>query len=94
MAQQFIDTGNTANDGTGSPLRTAFTIVNDNFSELYSIGGISGIANGSSNIQIVSNSTVSISSANVANVLVVSGTGATVTGTLIANSTMAVCSLV
>jgi hypothetical protein len=86
MAQQFIDTGNTANDGTGSPLRTAFTIVNDNFTELYNIGGISGIANGTSNLQIVENSTVSVSAANVANVLVVSGTGATVKGTLLANS--------
>ena len=53
MAQQFIDIGNTANDGAGDPLRTAFTFVNDNFSELYNIGGISGIANGTSNIQIV-----------------------------------------
>ena len=86
MTQQVIDVGNVANDGQGDPLRTAFTKTNDNFTELYNIGGISGIANGTSNIQIVENSTVSVSAANVANVLVVSGTGATVKGTLLANS--------
>ena len=35
MAQQIINTGNTANDGTGDPLRTAFTKVNNNFTEVY-----------------------------------------------------------
>jgi hypothetical protein len=35
MAKQIILTGNTANDGTGDPLRTAFTKVNDNFTEVY-----------------------------------------------------------
>lgn len=36
MAQQTIDVGNYASDGTGDPLREAFTKVNDNFTELYS----------------------------------------------------------
>ena len=36
MAQQTINIGTTANDGTGDPLRTAFDKVNDNFNELYS----------------------------------------------------------
>ena len=36
MAKQVIDIGTTANDGTGTPLRTAFDMVNDNFTELYS----------------------------------------------------------
>jgi len=36
MAQQTINIGTTANDGTGDPLRTAFDKVNDNFTELYS----------------------------------------------------------
>lgn len=35
MAQQIINTGTVANDGTGDALRTAFTKANDNFTELY-----------------------------------------------------------
>ena len=38
MAQQVINIGSTANDGTGDPLRTAFTKANQNFSELYAKG--------------------------------------------------------
>ena len=43
MAQQIINIGTTANDGTGDPLRTAFDKCNDNFTELYSTGGGGGI---------------------------------------------------
>ncbi len=35
MAQQSINIGSAANDGTGDPLRTAFDKINDNFNELY-----------------------------------------------------------
>ena len=35
MAKQTIDIGTSANDGTGSTLRAAFDITNDNFTELY-----------------------------------------------------------
>ncbi len=35
MAKQVIDIGTTANDGTGTPLRSAFDMINDNFTELY-----------------------------------------------------------
>ena len=35
MAQQTVSIGSSANDGTGDPLRTAFTKINANFSELY-----------------------------------------------------------
>ena len=35
MAQQTINIGSVANDGTGTPLRTAFGWINDNFTELY-----------------------------------------------------------
>ena len=35
MAQQSINIGSSANDGTGDPLRTAFDKINDNFNELY-----------------------------------------------------------
>jgi type V secretory pathway adhesin AidA len=36
MAQQVINIGTAANDGSGDPLRSAFDKANDNFSELYS----------------------------------------------------------
>lgn len=38
MVQQVVNIGSVANDGTGDPLRTAFTKVNQNFSELYGKG--------------------------------------------------------
>ena len=34
--QQFINTGSTANDNTGDPLRTAFVKTEDNFNDIYS----------------------------------------------------------
>lgn len=40
MAKQVINIGQTANDGTGDPLRVAMDKTNDNFTELYrSLGG-------------------------------------------------------
>lgn len=39
MAQQTINIGTVANDGTGDPLRDAFDKANDNFTELYARGG-------------------------------------------------------
>lgn len=40
MARQVINTGSTANDGTGDTLRTTGTKINENFLELYSqLGG-------------------------------------------------------
>jgi hypothetical protein len=36
MAQETINVGGTPNDGTGDPLRDAFTKANSNFTELYS----------------------------------------------------------
>ena len=35
MTKQTINIGSSANDGTGDPLRTAFTKINANFTELY-----------------------------------------------------------
>tara|TARA_R110000764_G_scaffold205167_1_gene290402 strand:+ start:49 stop:1623 length:1575 start_codon:yes stop_codon:yes gene_type:complete len=35
MAKQVINIGQTANDSTGDPLRSAFDKINDNFTELY-----------------------------------------------------------
>jgi hypothetical protein len=44
MAQQTINVGAAPNDGTGTPLRTAFQYTNSNFSELYTaLGGGSGL---------------------------------------------------
>ena len=40
MSQQIINTGADANDGTGEPLREAFTAVNDNFTERYTAGPV------------------------------------------------------
>lgn len=36
MTQQIINVGTVANDGEGTPLRTAFQYINANFTELYS----------------------------------------------------------
>lgn len=38
MAQQVINIGAAANDGSGDPLRDCFTKINSNFSELYARG--------------------------------------------------------
>lgn len=38
MTQQIVNVGGSANDGTGDPLRTAFTKINNNFTELYTTG--------------------------------------------------------
>jgi hypothetical protein len=44
MAKQTINIGQTANDRSGDPLRTAFSKVNDNFTELYAlISGSGGV---------------------------------------------------
>lgn len=37
MAQRIINIGTSANKGNGDPIRTAFTKVNDNFTDLYQI---------------------------------------------------------
>lgn len=39
MTKQLINTGTIANDKTGDPLRTAFTKINSNFTEVYSALG-------------------------------------------------------
>ena len=40
MAQQIINVGEVANDGTGESLRNAFTAVNDNFTQIWNIGPV------------------------------------------------------
>jgi hypothetical protein len=54
MAQIIIDTGAAANDGTGDPLRTAFTDTNTNFTEIYTAGPVA------SNVQIANNTILTI----------------------------------
>ena len=39
MAQQFVNTGTTANDGTGDTLRIAAQKINQNFTEVYNLLG-------------------------------------------------------
>jgi len=46
MAQQNVDIGSIAGDGTGDPLRDAFTKINENFSELYSSTASGGLTYG------------------------------------------------
>lgn len=46
MVQQVIDVGSSASDGTGDPLRNAFTKINDNFTELYSTVDNEGLTYG------------------------------------------------
>lgn len=46
MAQQVIDVGISASDGTGDPLRDAFTKINDNFTELYGSAQNQGLTYG------------------------------------------------
>jgi hypothetical protein len=73
MAQSIIDTGAAANDGTGDPLRTAFTDTNLNFTAIYAAGPVD------SNVQIINNT---ISTINTNGNLVLSPNG---TGKVVAN---------
>ena len=54
MAQLIIDTGAAANDGTGDPLRTAFTDTNSNFTAIYTAGPVD------SNVRIINNTILTI----------------------------------
>jgi len=66
MAKQTINIGSTANDGTGDPLRTAFTKTNENFTEVYNSlevlsSGVKSTASGDRRIEeVVGNKTVSV----------------------------------
>ena len=54
MSQNIIDTGQAANDGTGEPLRQAFTAINNNFSQIWTSGPVN------SNVQITDNQIATI----------------------------------
>jgi hypothetical protein len=70
MAQQTINVGAAPNDGTGTPLRTAFQYTNSNFTELYTAVGPSGnniVVPGTATITgdlTVDTSTLKVDSAN------------------------------
>ena len=66
MAQQIINVGTTPNDGTGEPLREAFTAVNENFTEIYAAGPVG------SNV-VISGNTITVTGTN--NNLVLSSNG-------------------
>lgn len=87
MTQQIINVGTAANDGLGDPLRTAFIKTNDNFTELYAGGGAAGIANGTSNVKIIANSSVLVSVAGTANVVTVSANTVTTATGILSSST-------
>ena len=74
--QQIINIGSSPNDGNGDPLRTAFQKTNQNFSVLFGIAGVTGIANGTSNISIpIANSNIIMSVGNVGNVVTILANG-------------------
>ena len=80
MAQQTINIGTVANDGTGDPLRTAFDKVNDNFTELYNddAGDVNSVnaGTGISVDQTTGAVTVTNSSPNATHTGEVTGSGA------------------
>lgn len=43
MSKQIINIGTAANDKTGDPLRTAFNKVNQNFTEIYALLGVTSL---------------------------------------------------
>ena len=45
MTKQIINIGSTANDRTGDSLRTSFTKINENFTELYTALGLNADLN-------------------------------------------------
>ena len=87
--QQIINVGTSPNDGAGDPLRTAFQKTNQNFSYLFGISGITGIANGTSNISIpLANSNILMSVGNVANIFTVRANGTITLGNHVVSSGM------
>ena len=73
MALEIINVGASPNDGTGDAIRTAFLKCNDNFTQLFATSGITGLANGTSNISIpLANGNINFSVSGTSNVLVIS----------------------
>ena len=74
MAQQSINIGSAANDGTGDPLRTAFDKINDNFTEIYTELGGSSLSSlklsGNALISDVTNEDINITPNGTGNVVI------------------------
>ena len=76
MAQQIINTGAVANDGTGESLRDAFNAVNDNFSNIWAQGPVDSQV-------VIANNLVTTNQTNLDLVLAANGIGnVTVNSTL------------
>jgi hypothetical protein len=76
MAKQTINIGTAPNDGTGTPLRTAFDYCNLNFTELYTAVGPSG-----NNIVVPGTATITGDLTVRTNKLTVASTGVGINGT-------------
>ena len=68
MTQQIIDVGPLPNDGQGDPLRTAFQITNDNFSNIWAAGPVDSQV-------VISNNVISTNQINLDLVLQGNGVG-------------------
>jgi len=68
MTQQIIDVGPLPNDGQGDPLRTAFQITNDNFSNIWAAGPVDSQV-------VISNNVISTNQTNLDLVLQGNGVG-------------------
>ena len=84
MAIQSVGIGSSANDGTGDPLRTAFTKINENFTEVYALLGQD--TDGAKGIDI-SGSTITTTETNTDITLSPNGTGDIVLGAVTVRGT-------
>jgi hypothetical protein len=91
MAQQTINVGATANDGTGDGIRTAYIKCNDNFNELYNTTITpTSLPNGTSNVSVADSANVTISIAGSANVVNFAGSVSEFTGNITATGDISV----
>lgn len=90
MAQQEIDVGTNASDGTGDPLRVAFTKVNENFAELYSVYNgnvlVYTVAGRSGNVVLTVNDVAQAASESYVSNAIANSLANIVTNTLTANT--------
>jgi hypothetical protein len=84
MAQQTINIGSVANDGTGDPIRDAFAKVNENFTELYQddAGDVNSVSAGTGiTVNQTTGAVTVTNSAPDKTVVLTGGSNVTVTGT-------------
>src|SRR5262245_949561 len=77
MAQQLINIGTSANDGTGDPLRTGGDKINDNFTELYAAVANSGLTIGTTAIGSGTTTRILYDNAGILGEYTVTGSGTT-----------------